>query len=124
MERFSAGGKFAWGLILVLAIVHFDFWAWEDDSLVFGFMPIGLAYHAGLSILAAMGWALVVTFDWPEGIEEWAAAGDSDPAVPPNSQTAPANSQTGPANSQTAPANSQTAPANSQTGTSSKSNEI
>lgn len=75
MGRMSTAGKLAWGLVLALAILHFDFWAWEDDSLLFGFLPMGLAYHAGLSVLAALSWALVVRFDWPEGIEEWAAGG-------------------------------------------------
>ena len=37
---------FAWGLIIILALVHYDFWYWDDQSLVFGFMPIGLFFHA------------------------------------------------------------------------------
>ncbi|MFT5051041.1 MAG: hypothetical protein ACI8QZ_002448 [Chlamydiales bacterium] len=68
----SGGGKFAWGVVLVAAVLHFDFWAWDDDTLVFGFIPMALAYHAACSLVAAIAWALVVRFDWPEGIEEWA----------------------------------------------------
>lgn len=70
--------KFAWGVVLVAAVLHFDFWAWDDDTLVFGFMPMVLAYHAGCSLVAAIAWALVVRFDWPEGIEEWAAQAPDD----------------------------------------------
>jgi hypothetical protein len=72
----SNAGKLAWGLVIVAAILHTDLWAWEDDRLVFGFVPWALAYHAGISILAAVAWALVVRFDWPGGLEEWADTGD------------------------------------------------
>ncbi|MFT5462623.1 MAG: hypothetical protein ACI8QS_001505 [Planctomycetota bacterium] len=71
----TARGKFAWGMIILLGILHFDFWLWESDTLVFGFMPIALAYHAGISLLAALSWALVVQWDWPDELEEWADAG-------------------------------------------------
>ncbi|MFT5290992.1 MAG: hypothetical protein ACI82F_003068 [Planctomycetota bacterium] len=73
----TARGKFAWGMIILLGILHFDFWLWESDTLVFGFMPIALAYHAGISLLAALSWALVVQWDWPDELEEWAEAGAS-----------------------------------------------
>ena len=71
----STAGKLAWGLVLVAAILHYDFWNWESTALVFGFVPVGLAYQAGISILAAIAWALVVRFAWPDQVEEWAAAG-------------------------------------------------
>ncbi len=72
----TSAGKFAWGLVVLAAILHTDLWAWDDDSLVFGFMPMALAYHAGVSLLAAGAWLAVVKFDWPEGIEQWASEGD------------------------------------------------
>jgi hypothetical protein len=31
--------------------LHQDSWNWKDKTLVFGFLPIGLAYHAGFTIL-------------------------------------------------------------------------
>lgn len=78
----STAGKLAWGVVLLVGIVHFDFWAWDDDTLVFGFMPSALAFHAGISIAAAIGWALVVKFDWPGSIEAWAEnAGSEGDAV-------------------------------------------
>jgi len=58
--------KLIYGLIILLVIVHQDFWWWDDsDTLVFGFMPIGLAYHAGISLAAAALWALAVKYCWP-----------------------------------------------------------
>ena len=66
------GGKFAWGLVIAAAILHFDFWLWDSTELWFGFLPVGLAYQAGISIAAAIAWLLVVKLDWPEHVEEWA----------------------------------------------------
>ena len=68
----SSAGKFAWALVALLAILHYDFWNWDDRSLVFGFLPIGLFYQGLISIGAAASWALVVRFAWPTHIEEWA----------------------------------------------------
>ena len=31
---------------IVLAVLHQDGWNWDDGDLVFGIMPVGLAYHA------------------------------------------------------------------------------
>ena len=41
--------------VLVVYVLHQDFWNWkQSDPLIFGFLPIGLAYHAGYSILASI----------------------------------------------------------------------
>jgi hypothetical protein len=61
---------------IVLAILHQDFWNWDNSSLVLGFMPVGLAYHAAYSVIAAIFWALVVKFAWPKDLEEWAEGKD------------------------------------------------
>ena len=78
----SRTGKLAWGLVVVVAIVHFDFWAWDDDTLVFGFVPMALAFHAALSVAAAVAWLLVVRFAWPDGTEEWAGASEESAGPP------------------------------------------
>ncbi len=52
-------------LIVLLTIVHQDFWWWESSRLVFGFLPITLAYHACVSMAAAALWALAVKYCWP-----------------------------------------------------------
>ena len=69
----TGGAKLAWGLVILIAILHFDFWLWDSTSVVFGFLPSGLAYQAGISIAAAIAWTLVVRLDWPDGVEAWAA---------------------------------------------------
>lgn len=61
-----------WLLVIVLFIAHQDFWYWGDRRLVFGFLPIGLAYHMIFSIAAAGVWALAVRYAWPQTIEDWA----------------------------------------------------
>lgn len=59
-----------WGLILLLAILHQDIWFWSEDWLVFGFMPVTLLYHAGISVAAGFCWWLATIFAWPEDLIE------------------------------------------------------
>ena len=61
---------------ILMAILHQDFWNWDNGSLVFGFLPVGLAYHAGYSIAAVIFWSLVIKFAWPTDLEEWANGGE------------------------------------------------
>lgn len=69
-------GKLAWGFVIVLGILHYDFWFWSDRTLLFGFLPIGLGYHALISLLAGLAWYLVATFAWPHATERWAEGAD------------------------------------------------
>ncbi len=71
--------RVVWGLVLLLAVVHYDFWYWDDRSLVFGFLPIGLAYHALFSVACGVVWALAVRFAWPAELEAWADEGAAPP---------------------------------------------
>ncbi len=58
-------------LILAVYVLHQDFWNWKiAEPLIFGFLPIGLAYHAGYSVLAAVTMAILVKFAWPKDLEE------------------------------------------------------
>ncbi|BCX47221.1 hypothetical protein HAHE_11290 [Haloferula helveola] len=59
-------------VFILLAILHQDVWNWDNTELVFEFLPVGLAYHAGYSITAALFWWLVSKFAWPATIEKWA----------------------------------------------------
>jgi hypothetical protein len=62
--------RLVFGSIIALAVLHQDFWWWDNsDWLVFGFMPIGLAYHALISMAAAFLWALAVKYCWPLDVE-------------------------------------------------------
>jgi hypothetical protein len=68
----SSGHKIVWILFLVLFLAHQDFWLWSDDSLVLGFLPIGLAYHALFSVACSCLWAFACFRAWPEKLELWA----------------------------------------------------
>ncbi len=59
-----------WVLVVVLLILHQDNWLWDNDRLVFGFLPIGLAYHAGISIAASIVWYLATLYAWPHELEQ------------------------------------------------------
>ncbi len=54
-----------WGLVLLLAILHQDFWNWENTNLLFGFMPVALFYHACISLGACATWYLATLYAWP-----------------------------------------------------------
>jgi len=57
--------------VVVLYILHQDFWFWRTPyPLVFGFVPIGLFYHACFAVAAALVMWLLVTFAWPSHLEE------------------------------------------------------
>jgi hypothetical protein len=56
--------------ITLVYVAHQDFWNWKaSDPLVFGFLPIGLAYHAGFSMLCAIMMAVLVKTAWPKHLE-------------------------------------------------------
>ncbi|MDB6018769.1 MAG: hypothetical protein JWR19_3258 [Pedosphaera sp.] len=60
-------------LILMVAgvyVLHQDYWNWKSADLVFGFLPVGLAYHAGFSVVAAIMMAVLVKFAWPKHLED------------------------------------------------------
>ena len=56
-------------LFIIMLVIHQDFWYWDDASLVFGFMPIGLFYHAVFSICCAVLGGLAIKYVWPTELE-------------------------------------------------------
>ena len=57
--------------VAVLYVLHQDIWFWRTARpLVFGFVPVGLAYHAGFSVAAALVLWLLVTHAWPAHLED------------------------------------------------------
>ena len=58
-----------WLLVALLIIFHQDFWNWESDTRIFLGLPVGLVYHAGLSLAAAAVWALACRFAWPKDLD-------------------------------------------------------
>lgn len=56
--------------VLVLIVLHQDNWLWTSQTLVFGFIPIGLFYHACISLAAGCVWFWATKACWPEGLED------------------------------------------------------
>jgi len=70
-------------LILGFYVLHQDFWNWKNaEPLILGFLPIGLAYHAGYSILAAILMAVLVWIAWPSHLEDTRPNKPSEPEGP------------------------------------------
>lgn len=65
-------------LIVILLVLHQDNWFWNDEALVFGFIPIGLFYHACISIAASVVWFYAVKKCWPRDVESLAQADSSE----------------------------------------------
>lgn len=60
-----------------LYVLHQDFWFWRTaNPLVFGFIPIGLFYHACYTLAIAFALLLLVKHAWPSELER--DAGDSE----------------------------------------------
>jgi Protein of unknown function (DUF3311) len=57
-------------LVAIMYALHQDFWFWSTRApLVFGFLPIGLFYHAAYTVVtSALLWVLV-RLNWPAHLE-------------------------------------------------------
>ena len=62
------------GLALAIAAVyalHQDVWLWRDATpLVFGFLPIGLAYHGAYCLAVALLLWLLTRLAWPSHLDD------------------------------------------------------
>ncbi len=67
--------NFTYILIALLLVLHQDFWLWDSQTIVFGFLPMGLAYHLVFSLLSALVWAMALKTIWPTQWERWADEG-------------------------------------------------
>jgi hypothetical protein len=57
-------------LVLAIFLLHQDCWNWKSiEPLVFGFLPVGLAYHAAYSVFVAIMMALLVKYAWPPELD-------------------------------------------------------
>lgn len=70
--------KVVWGLVVLLVILHQDVWLWDNDTLVAGFMPITLLYHACISLGAGITWFLATKYAWPDQLKAESAAAPED----------------------------------------------
>lgn len=58
-------------LTLILIVLHNDFWNWaKTDPRVFGYLPVGIWYHAGYCIAASVLLWLCVLLAWPKHLED------------------------------------------------------
>lgn len=58
-------------VVLVVYVLHQDVWLFRAARpLVFGFVPVGLAYHAAYTVLAALLMWLLVRVAWPSRLEQ------------------------------------------------------
>ena len=58
-------------LAAALYALHQDFWFWrEARPLVFGFLPIGLFYHAAYTVAISALMAVLVRTRWPSHLED------------------------------------------------------
>jgi hypothetical protein len=63
-------------VIAALYLLHQDVWFWrEARPLVFGFLPIGLAYHAAYCVAVSLLMWMLTRVAWPSHLER----GASDP---------------------------------------------
>ena len=47
--------------------------------MIFGGLPVGLAYHAAFSIVAALWWGAVMVVAWPHHLEAMAEEDTNNP---------------------------------------------
>lgn len=57
-------------LVIALLVAHQDYWNWNDATLVWGWLPLGLFYHLCISLAAGLVWFLAVTFAWPKSFSD------------------------------------------------------
>ncbi|MGH9349641.1 MAG: DUF3311 domain-containing protein [Vicinamibacterales bacterium] len=56
-------------LVVLLYALHQDIWFWHTARpVVFGILPIGLAYHVAYSIVVAGAMWLLVRYAWPRDL--------------------------------------------------------
>lgn len=67
-------------LVLAVAVLHQDHWFWHSKALIFGFLPMGLAYHIIYTFLCVMTMWTLILYVWPEHLEEAAPAVEAAPA--------------------------------------------
>jgi hypothetical protein len=60
--------------ILALYLLHQDLWFWRTARpLLFGFLPVGLAYHGAYCVAAALLMWILTRLAWPHHLEAAAA---------------------------------------------------
>ena len=60
----AASRRLLVGTLVLLFLVHQDFWLWDRLRWVAG-LPAGFIYHVAFCLLCAAAYALVVRHAWP-----------------------------------------------------------
>lgn len=55
--------------LVVLFLLHNDFWLWDNPKRVMG-LPIGLLYHIGFCAAAAILMALMINYAWSQHLRD------------------------------------------------------
>jgi hypothetical protein len=67
--------------VVVVYVLHQDFWFWRTARIFgvipFGFLPVGLFYHACFAVLASLLMWLLVKYAWPSHLEQEIESGPS-----------------------------------------------
>ena len=70
-------------LVLGVFLLHQDVWNWSvAKPLVFGFLPVGLAYHAAYAVVAAGLMALLVKFALPAELDRFESELEDEDKTP------------------------------------------
>jgi hypothetical protein len=57
-------------LVITFYVLHQDLWFWRQARpLVFGVLPVGLAYHAAFTLATTLLLLVLVRLCWPAGLE-------------------------------------------------------
>jgi hypothetical protein len=60
----------AWLVVAAVYVLHQDLWFWRAARpLVFGFLPIGLFYHAAYTVAVSLVLGWLVKRHWPSHLE-------------------------------------------------------
>jgi len=66
-------------VVVALYVLHQDLWFWRSSRpLVFGFLPIGLAYHAAYCLAIAVLMWVLTRVAWPAHLERTAPEATRD----------------------------------------------
>jgi hypothetical protein len=68
-------------IVAAIYALHQDVWLWRDARpLVFGFLPIGLAYHAGYTLALSVFFSWLVRRHWPVELGRSFTGGGAPPS--------------------------------------------
>ena len=54
--------------LVILFLLHNDLWLWDNPKIVLG-LPVGLSYHIGFCVAAAILMALIINHAWPNHLQ-------------------------------------------------------